>query len=66
MPVIHTLGADVLKANVEARQAFHDQRVNASKLGVRKGTDTGKAKKSRKKADPADTASTGDSEQVKE
>lgn len=59
MPVIHTLGADVLKSNVEARQAHHDLSVNVNKLGIRKGADTGKAKKSRaKKEDKVDGVKT--------
>lgn len=58
MPVIHTLGADVLKSNVEARQAHHDLSANVNKLGIRKGADAGKAKKPRqqKAADKAETA----------
>lgn len=63
MPVIHTLGADVLKSNVEARQAHHDLSANVNKLGIRKGADTGKAKKSRaKKADKVDEVKTSETE----
>lgn len=40
MAVLKTFGADVLSANVEARQAYHDNRTNLSKLGVRKVADT--------------------------
>lgn len=51
MAVIYTLGADVLKANVEARQAEHDLRTNVNKLGVRKGAEqapkASRAKKSK-------------------
>lgn len=53
MALIHTLGADVLKANVEARQAAIDLTQNVNKLGVRKGADTvavGTKKRAAKKA----------------
>lgn len=51
MAVLKTFGADVLSANVEARQAYHDTRTNLSKLGVRKVASTeAVAKKRTKKA----------------
>lgn len=47
MALIHTLGADVLKANVEACQAARDLATNVNKLGVRKGADAAPAAKKR-------------------
>lgn len=47
MAILKTFGADVLSANVEARQAYHESRTNLSKLGVRKVVSTATVAKKR-------------------